>query len=60
MSKALHIAATIILGCLMFAGIAVHIKYLCWERHGFAVGGEWIAYLVSAAVFIWWVMPNDD
>lgn len=60
MNRAIHMATTIILGVLMFAGIAIHIKYLCLERQGFAVGGEWIAYLVFAAVFIWWVTHNDD
>ena len=60
MSRTIHIATTILLGFLIFAGIVIHIKYLCWERHGFAVGGEWIAYLIVAAVFIWWVIYNDD
>ena len=60
MNRAIHISTAILLGCLIFAGIAVHIKYLCWERQGFAVGGEWIAYLIFAAIFIWWVIYNDD
>ena len=60
MNRAIRISTAILLGCLIFAGIAVHIKYLCWERQGFAVGGEWIVYLIFAAVFIWWVIYNDD
>lgn len=60
MNRAIHMAATILLGCLMFAGIALHIKYLCWERQGFAVGGEWIVYLVFIVAFIWWVICDDD
>ena len=60
MNRAIHISAAILLGCLMFAGIVAHIKYLCWERQGFAVGAEWIVYLIFAAIFIWWVIYNDD
>ena len=60
MNRAIHISTAILLGCLIFAGIAVHIKYLCWERQCFAVGGEWIVYLIFAAIFIWWVIYNDD
>lgn len=60
MNRAIRISTTILLGCLMFAGIVAHIKYLCWERQGFAVGGEWIVYLIFAAIFIWWVIYNDD
>ena len=60
MNRAIHMATTILLVCLMFAGIVAHIKYLCWERQGFAVVGEWIVYLIFAAIFIWWVIYNDD
>ena len=60
MSRTIQIATTIFLGLLLFAGIVAHIKYLCWERQGFAVGGEWVAYLIFAAIFIWWVIYNDD
>ena len=60
MNRAIRISTTILLGCLVFAGIVAHIKYLCWERQGFAIGGEWIVYLIFAAVFIWRVIYNDD
>ena len=60
MNRAIRISTTILLGCLMFAGIALHIKYLCWERQGFAVGGEWIVYLIFIVTFIWWVICDDD
>ena len=60
MKRTIRISTAILLGCLMFAGIVVHIKYLCWERQGFAVGGEWIAYLIFATIVIWWVIYNDD
>lgn len=59
MNRAIHILTTILLGCLMFAGIALHIKYLCWERQGFAVGGEWIVYLILIVTFIWWAICDD-
>ena len=60
MNRAIHIFTAILLGCLMLAGIALHIKYLCWERQGFAVGGEWIVYLIFIVTFIWWVICDDD
>lgn len=58
MSRTIQIATTILLGCLILAGIVIHIKYMCWERHGFAVGGEWIVYLAAVTGFGLWV--TDD
>lgn len=59
MNRAIHIATTILLGCLVFAAIIAHIKYMCWERQCFAVGGEWIIYSIAAVGFGWWVIDND-
>ena len=59
MSRTIQIATTIFLGLLLFAGIVVHIKYMCWERHGFAIGGEWIVYLAAVAGFGLWVTDDD-
>lgn len=60
MSRTIRIATTILLGFLILAGIVIHIEYLCWERHGFAVGGEWFVYLTTVAGFGLWVTDDDD
>ena len=59
MNRVIHIATTIFLGCLLLTGIIVHIKYMCWERQYFAVGGEWIVYFIATVGFGWWVIDND-
>ena len=60
MSNVLRIATTVFVGCLILAVIIVHIKYMCWERGYFAVGGEWIVYAIAAIWFGWWVIGDDD
>lgn len=60
MNRTIYIAATILLGCLIFAAIIAHIKYMCWERQYFAIGGEWVVYLASMFGFGWWVTDYDN
>lgn len=60
MNRVIHITTTILLGCLILAAIIAHIKYMCWERQYFAVGGEWIIYCIAAFGFGWWVISDDD
>lgn len=60
MNRTIHTATVILLGCLILAAIIVHIKYMCWERQYFAVGGEWIVYFIAAFGFGLWVTNDDD
>ena len=49
-----------VLGILLIAAIAIHIAFLCWEREGFAVGSEWVIYIVLVIAFGWRLIDCDD
>lgn len=59
MNRTICIAANILLGCLIIAMIVAHIKYLCWERQGFAVGGEWFVYMIAVVAYLWRFCDDD-
>lgn len=44
--KTKRIAIDIMLCFIVAVLICLHLKYLCWERQYFAVGGEWIVYAI--------------
>ena len=53
MNRTRRIAVNLLEMCIALAIIAVHIRYLCWERGEFAVGGEWFVYIITIVVLLW-------
>lgn len=50
---------SIIVCCIVAALICVHIRYLCWERSCFAVGGEWLVYAIAIVATVWRFADDD-
>ena len=50
--KIKRIAINIVLCLIVVTLIFLHIKYLCWERQYFAVGGEWFVYIIAIIAVI--------
>ena len=59
MNRIARIATNILLGCLIVIAMTLHIRFLMWERGGFAAGGEWIVYLIAIVYYLWRVCYDD-